>query len=191
MVQTPRLGEAALSAVQAEMACAMHRSELIARWPVPEPHGVVVAFECSRHMIDGLLSTRDARRVGEMRRIGLAWLRYWGLAELIDTALILISELVTNALKHGKGEEIGFSISYRYGQVRFEVMDGSPGTPVIRSTGPDEESGRGMLLVSALADSWGTSEDGTRTWCALRGHSTPAAITPQRTPGRHPPLPPP
>jgi anti-sigma regulatory factor (Ser/Thr protein kinase) len=116
----------------------------------------------------------------------MAWLRYWGFIELIDTALILISELTTNALKHGRGEEIGFSITYRHGQVWLEVVDGSPGTPVVRSAGPDEESGRGMLLVSALADSWGTSEDGTRTWCALR---VPDVSNPQGASSRLPPSP--
>ncbi|MFF0698551.1 ATP-binding protein [Streptomyces tendae] len=51
--------------------------------------------------------------------------------------------------------------------VVIEVDDGSPCTPVLRCPGPDDESGRGLLLVQALAEAWGVSPDGTTTWCTL------------------------
>jgi anti-sigma regulatory factor (Ser/Thr protein kinase) len=110
--------------------------------------------------------------VGNLRRIGAHRLSAHGLSSLVDNAELLISELVTNALQHGAGERIVFHLVITVDMVMIEVDDGSPCRPVVRSAGDFEESGRGMLLVSALADSWGVSPDGTRTWCTL---ATPAS----------------
>ncbi|MGP3950936.1 ATP-binding protein [Streptomyces sp. 7N604] len=148
---------------------------------VAQRHGVAVAFERADQVEGMPLSERDARRVGEMRRIALAWLRYWDFTELIDSARLLISELVTKALQHGHGNEIGFSIAFCDGLVRVEVVDGSPGTPVVRSVGPQEENGHGMHLISALAEDWGTSEDGTHTWCVLRPHEGTDVAAPRES----------
>jgi anti-sigma regulatory factor (Ser/Thr protein kinase) len=109
----------------------------------------------------------DLRRVGQMRRISEAHLRLWGLESCIETALLLVSELVTNAVVHGRGE-VEFVLSYRDGVVCIEVRDASPARPRARRPAPDEEHGRGLLLVTALAGAWGTSQDGTCTWCTIR-----------------------
>ncbi|MGV9312111.1 ATP-binding protein [Streptomyces sp. NPDC003691] len=110
----------------------------------------------------------DARRVSQMRRIGRAALRSWGLVQAVDSAELIISELVTNAIENGSGSSVGFSISYAGTTVRIEVADGSRSRPrVRRQADPYEEGGRGMVLIEHLASAWGTSEDGTRTWCEL------------------------
>ncbi|MGR3938213.1 ATP-binding protein [Streptomyces sp. BRA346] len=115
--------------------------------------------------------------VGYLRRIGAAKLKYWDLSTDLDDAVLLISELVTNALKHGKGPEVGFRLIVGTDRntdlVVMEVDDGSSGRPEVHDAKPDAESGRGMFLVASIANSWGVSEDGTKTWCAL---TAPASV---------------
>ncbi|MEV6132964.1 ATP-binding protein [Streptomyces violaceusniger] len=107
------------------------------------------------------------QQVSRLRHLGAARLRRWGLVDCVETAELLISELVTNAVRYGKGDEVGLSLSHEKGKVRIEVSDGAPGHPAVRRPAPSEESGRGMLIVDALAEDWGTSRDGKRTWCTL------------------------
>ncbi|MEV3872247.1 ATP-binding protein [Streptomyces sp. NPDC049906] len=135
--------------------------------PIAEHHAVV--FEC-RHPVDGeAICPQDARHVAQMRRVGRVSLRQWGLWQVVDDALLIISELVTNAIENGEGTSVGFSISYSGATVRIEVADGSHDRPCVRSqSGTYEERGRGLLLVESIASAWGTSEDGTRTWCELQ-----------------------
>jgi PAS domain S-box-containing protein len=71
-----------------------------------------------------------------------------------DLAVLLVSELVTNAAIHARGES-RVRISSRRGVVRVEVMDPSATAPVMRARNVDAEAGRGMLLVEELADAWG------------------------------------
>ncbi|MFI1887795.1 ATP-binding protein [Streptomyces jumonjinensis] len=120
-------------------------------------------------MVGEQMRPGDARRVSQMRRIGRAALRNWGLRQAVDSAELIISELVTNAIENGSGCSVGFSISYAGTTVRIEVADGSHSRPRVSRRGdPYEEHGRGMVLIEYLASAWGTSEDGTRTWCELR-----------------------
>ncbi|GAA4688902.1 hypothetical protein GCM10023347_50880 [Streptomyces chumphonensis] len=106
-------------------------------------------------------------RAGQMREVVGAHLRLWGCAELVAVAQLVTSELVTNAILHGAGGSVHFRLARTDAEPCIEVDDGSPGRPRVRNPGPDDESGRGMLLVDALAHRWGTSEDGTNTWCVL------------------------
>ncbi|MFQ6146733.1 ATP-binding protein [Streptomyces seoulensis] len=115
----------------------------------------------------GGLSDSDARWPGRMRRIVRASLNYWRQGDLADTAELLTSELVTNALCHGAGQDVGMRLSLTQHSLLIEVRDGSPQRPVLRDAQPDDENGRGLALVDALADAWGISADGTRTWFSL------------------------
>nr|WP_239069577.1 ATP-binding protein [Streptomyces sp. SID13666] len=111
--------------------------------------------------------------VGRIRRIGTAKLRLWGLpSTVVDDAELLISELVTNALQHGTAREISFRFILSADLLLIMVDDRSPGRPLVRDSSPDDESGRGMFLVEAIAAAWGVSPDETRTWCALTTHTT-------------------
>ncbi|WP_055495749.1 ATP-binding protein [Streptomyces sp. TP-A0356] len=105
--------------------------------------------------------------VGRLRRITAAKLRHWQLTPLIDPAQLLISELVTNALRYGTGPEIAFRFLLTADVLVILVDDGSPHAPQVHQPAPDEESGRGMLLVSAIATDWGVSPHGSATWCSL------------------------
>ncbi|WP_406003937.1 ATP-binding protein [Streptomyces sp. NBC_00829] len=130
----------------------------------------MVSFECVRQPAGEPLRPEGARRVGQMRRLGRASLRYWGCEEAVtEEAAVLISELVTNALQHGRGPHIGFAISCSEAAVRIEVGGDSSELPTLcRDPATDAERGRGLLLVAELSDAWGTSPDGKRTWCELK-----------------------
>ncbi|MFE6054964.1 ATP-binding protein [Kitasatospora sp. NPDC056446] len=103
-----------------------------------------------------------------------------------ETGLILLSELVTNACRHARGPRdrmIGVRVLLRTPSLlRIEVSDANSELPVLRQAAPDDESGRGLELVEALATSWGAhprgeGHIGKTTWCEL-ALSSPAGPTP-------------
>ncbi|MFF7092838.1 ATP-binding protein [Streptomyces rubradiris] len=106
-------------------------------------------------------------RVGQMRRITRAHLRHWHLTRLTDDATLAVSELVTNAVKHGKGQPVGLRVRRSAYELRIEVRDCTPAPARLRSAGVADENGRGLLPVAALAKERGVSPDGTMTWCSL------------------------
>ncbi|MDG4857491.1 ATP-binding protein [Streptomyces sp. T-3] len=96
-----------------------------------------------------------------------------GLRDRIATARLLTSELVTNALLHARGTDITVTVRYRSDGVLFiAVADPSPQLPTRRHAAADDETGRGMTLINALAHHWGATHTGQGTkyiWCTLRG----------------------
>ncbi|GAA1499825.1 hypothetical protein GCM10009802_54320 [Streptomyces synnematoformans] len=83
-------------------------------------------------------------------------LAVWGLAGIEESAVLVVSELVTNAVVHARvspGREILTRFVRQDGGVRIEVHDASDEPPVRRV--PDESGGLGLLLVDELADRWG------------------------------------
>ncbi|GGW82209.1 MULTISPECIES: ATP-binding protein [Streptomyces] len=72
-------------------------------------------------------------------------------AEQIDDATLIVSELVANATRHGRG---GCRLRLRVTdeQVIVEVCDDSPARPRLRPPAPDAESGRGLAMVRCLAE---------------------------------------
>jgi anti-sigma regulatory factor (Ser/Thr protein kinase) len=84
----------------------------------------------------------------------------WAIAgDVIDTAKLLTSELATNAILHGSADGGTFALEVRsFGCcIGVEVSDGSCSAPILRSPAADAESGRGLLLVAEVADSWGNA----------------------------------
>ncbi|MGW4033328.1 ATP-binding protein [Streptomyces sp. NPDC004838] len=115
------------------------------------------------------MTAEDRLRPGQVRRSGRAHLVRWGLAACGDAVDLCLSELVANAVEHGQGD-IGVRMWRTSSQLHIEVIsDGACAQPCPGSADPTEESGRGLLLVAAYADSWGIAADGSRTraWCAL------------------------
>ncbi|MEU9270034.1 ATP-binding protein [Streptomyces sp. NPDC048251] len=114
---------------------------------------------------------QDATRVGIMRRIAAAKLRHCGLETLIDDVMVIVSELLTNAVLHSGTRQIALSLRVERGVLHIVVTDGMPGHARRREVGDDTESGRGLALVEVLArengGSWGTSNAGAETWCSL------------------------
>jgi anti-sigma regulatory factor (Ser/Thr protein kinase) len=87
-----------------------------------------------------------------------------------ETLRLLVSELVTNAVRHGGGDAPVEVHAVWNSEVRVEVVDRGGGfTPGPRDGPLDEPGGFGLLLVGRLADRWGVEADGeTRVWFVLR-----------------------
>ncbi|MFJ9434778.1 ATP-binding protein [Streptomyces sp. NPDC101490] len=131
----------------------------------PEP--LMFSFDRSPDSVPGAVSPRNACQPRQARRILRAALRHWKCVDVMDTALLLLTELVTNALQHGDGPTVGVRVELRDGSLMVAVTDGSAAVPVPRRPGPDAENGRGLFLVDALSTSWGVSPDGGTTWFVL------------------------
>jgi anti-sigma regulatory factor (Ser/Thr protein kinase) len=80
----------------------------------------------------------------------------WGLGEHADLVEIIISELVTNAIRHGAGP-VGTRLSHGRGQLCVEVHDDGRDRPVRRQAGAEDESGRGLAMIDGLIESYGGS----------------------------------
>jgi serine phosphatase RsbU (regulator of sigma subunit)/anti-sigma regulatory factor (Ser/Thr protein kinase) len=108
-----------------------------------------------------LTSARRARLLVRRR------LRRWGLAELVPIAELLASELVTNAVRYAHGA-IALRL-VREGGLVCEVLDDSAALPRLRHAGDDDERGRGLQVVSQLAQRWGArrTPTGKVVWCEL------------------------
>jgi anti-sigma regulatory factor (Ser/Thr protein kinase) len=85
-------------------------------------------------------------------------------ADLIDTATLLTSEVATNAITHGQGQDGTFTLEVRsFGCcLSVDVADHSPSVPVVRSPVGDTEHGRGLLVIAQVAASWGYYFEGDR-----------------------------
>ncbi|CAL9560109.1 hypothetical protein SUDANB108_04645 [Streptomyces sp. enrichment culture] len=100
-----------------------------------------------------------------------ARLRGWELDSLADLAALLVSELVTNALRHATGP-IGVRLvrpSGLDGVLLVEVSDPLPDPPRERAARPEDESGRGLQLVASSSRRWGTRPggEGKTVWFEL------------------------
>jgi two-component sensor histidine kinase len=80
----------------------------------------------------------------------------------LDNAVLLISELVTNAVLHGTGE-IRLIIDVDGTEARFAVADEGDGTPAVSDT-PGPDGGWGLRLVGQLATRWGVLDERTQVW---------------------------
>jgi anti-sigma regulatory factor (Ser/Thr protein kinase) len=78
----------------------------------------------------------------------------WGVSEARDAVVLLVSELVTNAVKHARSQ-VRVRLVRRARAVRVEVHDNDPTPPSPRVADSLEESGRGFGLITALTCKWG------------------------------------
>jgi serine phosphatase RsbU (regulator of sigma subunit)/anti-sigma regulatory factor (Ser/Thr protein kinase) len=106
----------------------------------------------------------DARSVSGARLFARKTLEDWGAGDLVDTATLLVSELVTNAVVH-TGTTATLRLRLDAGTLRLEVEDHHPGRSLPSGTPTaatdDTESGRGLLITSALASAWGVEYTAT------------------------------
>lgn len=106
-----------------------------------------------------------ARRtsVPEARKRVSTLLREWGAAQQVrDDVELVVTELFTNAVRHTDSEKVGCEITLVGAHIRIEITDeGGPcvSAPHARPGTLDQEGGRGLLLVCALSESWGTRPD--------------------------------
>jgi len=109
----------------------------------PELHG------CRVRLTAGPTAAAEARR--QVRAAICAW----GITADPSIAILLTSELVTNAIRHEAGETITLDIACCRGQLRVDVHDTSRTLPVLVDAPADAETGRGLMLVATLSDEWG------------------------------------
>ncbi|GGO80479.1 ATP-binding protein [Wenjunlia tyrosinilytica] len=109
-------------------------------------------------------SCRKARK--ELRET----LTAWGLEHLVPTAELLVSELVSNALRHTDGP-LTLTLERLPGGLRAMVADENPRPPRLVRADIDDEGGRGIALVDGLADRWGVEPEpgGKAVWFELCG----------------------
>lgn len=122
----------------------------------------------------------DLQAARDARRSVRATLEQWRLGEALDDALLLVSEIVSNCIRHG-APPLRLTLRLRRGLLRIAVNDAGAGRPRPRLSAvtPESvingvlvaESGRGLHLVEAVAAAWGVSEyaagAGKTVWCEL------------------------
>lgn len=111
------------------------------------------------------------RSPGVARQVARDALISWQLTHLTDTAILLISELVTNAVLHASngGSGLALQLEVQGTWLRIEVHDSDLRGPQPRTPAWFDESGFGFVLVEALADRWGVRETpaGKAVWAEL------------------------
>lgn len=110
----------------------------------------------------------EARRARTCARQQIA---EWGLHDLIETAELLVGELVGNAVVH-TATPARLRLTYTGVPdpvLRLEVSDTSVDAPRLAYAGPDDVAGRGLELVSLFSDRWDWDSDlaGKTVWCEL------------------------
>jgi serine phosphatase RsbU (regulator of sigma subunit)/anti-sigma regulatory factor (Ser/Thr protein kinase) len=103
--------------------------------------------------------TLDLAEVGRARAVVREQLHDWGLARLADSTGLMVSELVTNAVRHSHSRPVELRL-VRGDTLLCEVDDDDHELPTLLSVGPGDEFGRGLRVVSTLAREWGTSRTG-------------------------------
>lgn len=90
----------------------------------------------------------------------------------LDAVELMATELATNCVQHAQ-TSFELTITEKRGQVRIEVRDTGRGHPVPRSPTPSERTGRGLLIVEAMSDSWGIdhSASGKTVWFTVPQHA--------------------
>ncbi|MFI7018364.1 SpoIIE family protein phosphatase [Streptomyces sp. NPDC050164] len=123
------------------------------------PHDDIALLVARVHALDpgriaGWELPADPALVGEVRASALRRLSDWGLDETAFAAELIISELITNAIRHGTGP---IRVRLLYGRTLIcEVSDASNTAPHLRRAASTDEGGRGLFLVAQLSQSWGT-----------------------------------
>jgi anti-sigma regulatory factor (Ser/Thr protein kinase) len=79
----------------------------------------------------------------------------WDVPVDASVAVLLTSELVTNAIRHEAGGTVTLAITCSYDELRVDVHDTSHCLPVPVDAPPDAETGRGLMLVDSLSTEWG------------------------------------
>ncbi len=126
----------------------------------------------------------DRGEVERARNLVDVSLRRWGLPEDGGVAALLVSELVTNALRYG-AQPMRMVAKRSGSSLRVEIHDARGGEPPrLRPTAPDSSAGRGMMIVDAMADRWGWSEFGgeKQVWFELDLPATPVVVAPVADP---------
>lgn len=124
----------------------------------------------------------EARSVAEARRFARTKLDEWGATDLVDSASLVVSELVTNAVVH-TGTTARLDLRLESRDLRIEVEDRHPGRTVpmvAERPAEDSEHGRGLMITTSLAAAWGVEYTPTtkRVWAVCERAGLPAPRSP-------------
>jgi hypothetical protein len=100
--------------------------------------------------------TREPAAAAEARSQVRAAIRDWKVPVDPDIAIVLASDLVTDAITYGDGETLSLAIRCSRGHLRIDVYDKSRYLPVGANEPVDSGTGRGLVLVAALSAEWGS-----------------------------------
>ncbi|WP_345116400.1 ATP-binding protein [Streptomyces drozdowiczii] len=110
-------------------------------------------------------------RIGQVRRIISAQLRYWHLDPLIDQTALGVTELLTNVHRHAQPDKsCTVEIELLLERLTVSVHDHDPRLPTVRDADDSSTSGRGLALIAAVSESWGVrprGESGKVVWFTL------------------------
>ncbi|WP_079138773.1 ATP-binding protein [Actinacidiphila rubida] len=125
-------------------------------------------------------------RIQQIRRIVSAQLRYWRLDPLIDAASTGISELLANVHRHARPDkQCAVKLSVENGRLTVAVADHDTRLPHMQPVEPTATTGRGLAMVEAMSDSWGTDllpgDGGKVVWFVLRTPVPVPTLVPLRT----------
>ncbi|MFD8536139.1 ATP-binding protein [Streptomyces rubrogriseus] len=122
-------------------------------------------------------------RIGQVRRIVSAQLRYWHMDLLIDRAVLGVTELLTNVHLHARPDKTcTVEIELLLDRLTVSVRDHDARLPVVDDAEPLATCGRGLAMVAAMSESWGARPDGESgkvVWFTL-----PTAVTAAPVPAR-------
>ncbi|GAA2634713.1 ATP-binding protein [Actinomadura fulvescens] len=110
--------------------------------------------------------------VGMLRDLTELHLHKWGLSAQVETATLVVSELVTNAVNVSRGRLIGFQVVCLPAVLVIEVWDPAEAKPAMKKVGPVETTGRGLLIVETVTQAWGIRDHppetgGKTVWACL------------------------
>ncbi|MCW2544477.1 MAG: hypothetical protein JWM40_2029 [Frankiales bacterium] len=105
---------------------------------------------------------------GVARRVVACQLREWHFESLCEDAAVIVTELISNAVRHA-GTELELRMVHLPHGLRLEVSDGSQAPPMRRPANDNDEGGRGLHLVDALSTRYGVDADdgGKRVWVEM------------------------
>ncbi|MFJ6509321.1 ATP-binding protein [Streptomyces sp. NPDC091879] len=130
--------------------------------PVSERERAAALRGASWRLVPGNTCVRETRRLATRQVTG------WELSGLADTVELLVSELVTNSVRHTPGP-VRLTLQMHDGRLRCEVEDVAVSNPVRSTVDQDAEGGRGTELLDMLAGDWGCvpTESGKTVWFEL------------------------
>ncbi|MFF7179115.1 ATP-binding protein [Streptomyces sp. NPDC008121] len=151
-----------------------HGGATAARWvPAVEDEEALEALERYGNPADGdvRLPSRGESAAVARRLTQYVVLRQWALTpQIAEHAVLLVSELVGNAVRHTGARVFALRMLRRRGWIRIEVRDPSRGLPCLMPVHEMDVSGRGLFLVDKLSDRWGVDLQprGKTTWFEMR-----------------------
>ncbi|MGW8066416.1 ATP-binding protein [Streptomyces ziwulingensis] len=145
-----------------------------ARWsPGVEDERALKALELFGDPTEGEVPLRSRpESAATARRLAqVVSLRQWNLGpKVTEDVVLLVSELVGNAVRHTGARVFGLRMRHRPGWIRVEVRDPSRGLPCLMPVQVTDIGGRGLFLVDTLSDRWGADllPRGKTTWFEMR-----------------------